>query len=206
MPDVRHFRARIITLVAFALAGCLLACTPVERAEPVEKATVLPEPRALPNFVLTDDRGGELTRASLAGGWTLMFFGFTHCPDVCPLTLQTLAAARGQLQEQQHTKVPDILFVSVDPARDTRETIASYVAHFGDGVRGARGDLPALQALTRDLGIFFASEPSTDGSYNVSHSSVVLLINPAAELQALFSAPHDVSGFVHDLPIILARR
>lgn len=169
----------------------------------LQNATLLPQPKVLADFSLIDDRGMPLTRTSLQDRWTLLFFGFTHCPDICPITLQQLAAARRELQKSQSTPLPDILLVSVDPQRDTQAALAAYVASFGDGVRGARGDIPALQQLTADLGIFFQREPGDDDSYQVSHSAAVLLINPRGELHAILSAPQQVPALVNDLPLLM---
>lgn len=204
-------KARSI-LAGFLLAGIVagvawwLTSLPGEPDSAPRNATLLPAPKVLTDFELNDEQGNRFTRDNLRGQWTLLFFGFTHCPDVCPLTLQTLAAARRGLQEQGHDVVPQILFVSVDPERDSRDAVATYVSRFGDGVGGARAELPALQELTRDLGIFFAREPGTGTDYDVSHSSAVLLINPDAELHAVLSAPHAVPALVHDLPLLMAAR
>ena len=97
---------------------------------------------------------------------------------------------------------PDIILVSVDPERDSPGVLADYVGHFGADVRGLTGDLEAISALTRPLGVYFAKSGDLDGDYSVDHSAVVLVINENAEWFALFSAPHTVDGFVHDLPLL----
>lgn len=186
-----------------ALAALLVSVRQNDSATLIN-ATLLPEPRAIGPFSLLDEQGAVFDNAALRGRWTLMFFGFTNCPDVCPLTLQQLTAARSALREQGRTPLPDILLVSVDPERDTQATLAAYVAHFGDGVRGARGDLPALQQLTGDIGIFFQREPGDADRYQVSHSAAVLLVNPAGELRAVLAAPQQVPALINDLPLLMA--
>ncbi|HZD53929.1 MAG TPA: SCO family protein, partial [Woeseiaceae bacterium] len=97
-------------------------------------ATPLPEAKPLPDFSLVDQEGRPFTRERLRGRTSLLFFGFTHCPDICPTTLEQLASARQQLADEG--PAPQIVFVSVDPERDTPEKLAAYVRHFGKGIVG----------------------------------------------------------------------
>jgi protein SCO1/2 len=194
-------------LIAIALIGggwfFMRAYTgPVARPE---YATVLPSPMVLPDFTLIDHNGSTFTRESLKGSWSLLFFGFTHCPDVCPATMQSLAVAREKLAAQGRAAatLPRIILISVDPERDDAEVLKSYVSYFGQDIIGLTGDLSELQKLTKRLGIFFAKSPGDDGGYNVDHSAAVLVINPSAEFHALFSAPQSVEKLLHDLPLIL---
>jgi protein SCO1 len=168
-------------------------------------ATVLPVAGDVPDFSLLDPHGRSIGREVFVGQWDLVFFGFTHCPDVCPLTLQVLAEAKNTLGRAGLQPLPRIVFVSVDPERDTPELMGRYVDHFGDGNLGVTGDLPEILKLTRGLGIFFAKTRAEGGNYSVDHSAVVLVIDPDGKLDALFSAPHVAANFVHDLPIVMAR-
>ena len=173
----------------------------------LQYATLLPEPLPLPEFSLTDQHGEPFTRDSLRGQASLMFFGFTHCPDICPATLQQLALARKQLaQKTPGVALPEIILISVDPERDTPAKLAEYSAHFGDGVAAATGSLEAIRDLTSPLGIFFEKQPGGEGDYTVSHSTAVLFIGEDAALEALFSAPHQTESFVHDIPRLMASR
>lgn len=203
MTIKRHHVAGAILVLA--LAALLAMLTTVSRNDPpsVMNATLLPEPKAIADFALFDDQGMAFDRAALRGRWTLLFFGFTHCPDVCPLTLQQLASARDELLQQGQAPLPDIVFISVDPDRDSQATLAAYVSHFGEGIRGASAELPALQQFTSDLGIFFRREPGPMESYQVSHSAAVLLVNPRGELHAILSAPQNFAALVNDLPILM---
>jgi protein SCO1/2 len=199
-----------ITLAAFAsLTLLLLAVFAIREtgtaSQPLQSATVLPTPLPLPEFRLLDQDGNPLTRISLRNRWTLVFFGFTHCPDICPVTLQQLAQARQRLAGllPEETVPPDILLISVDPDRDTPETLKEYTGYFGPGAYGATGDPEALSALASTLGIFFARDDTRATDYNVSHSVAVLLLNDEAELKAIFSAPHSVDALVSDLQILM---
>jgi protein SCO1/2 len=168
-------------------------------------ATILPQPGTLPHFSLLDQDGAEFSNESLHGQWSLLFFGFTHCPDICPATLQQLAIARSRVLQQGAADFPNIVLISVDPERDTPDVMAEYVAHFGDGVTGVTGSLTELRTLTAALGIFFEKsdgDNGDNGDYTVGHSAAVIVINKNAEFHALFSAPHNIDHFVADIPLI----
>ena len=168
-------------------------------------ATVIPTPAPLPDFALLDQSGNQFDRQSMRGQWSLVFFGFTHCPDICPATLQQLAIARSKVlaaDSGQSNSFPQIILISVDPERDTMEIMREYVAHFDADIKGVSGDIEQLKILTSALGIFFEKSTDSGEDYNVAHSAVVLLINPQAEFHALFSAPHDVEHFVNDVPLL----
>ena len=167
-------------------------------------ATVLPSPAPVPDFSLLDHHGQPVGREVFEGQWDLVFFGFTHCPDICPLTLQVLGAARHELAEAGEEVLPRVVLVSVDPERDTPEQMDRYVGYFGDHNLGITGELAEVRKLTDGLGVFFEKTAERNGNYSVDHSSVVLLLNPDGEMHALFTAPHNAGNFVHDLPIIMA--
>ena len=172
----------------------------------VQTATVLPVAAELAEFSLLDQHGNTFTRGNFAGHWNLVFFGFTHCPDICPLTLQVLASARQSLADSAAAALPRIVLVSVDPERDTPELIGQYVSHFGTGIVGVTGELAEVRKLTEGLGIYFEKSNVGDDNYSVDHSAVVVVIDPDGRFRALFSAPHLAEHFVHDLPIIMSGR
>ena len=193
----------VVAIVAIA-AGTLTSRWFASPPPAPRVATVLPVPVELPEFALLDQDGRPVGRDVFAGQWDLVFFGFTHCPDVCPMTLQVLATAKRQLDDAGQAPLPRIVLVSVDPERDTPDSMRQYIDYFGDGNLGITGDLAEIRELTDGLGIFFDKIPRDDGNYTVDHSAVVLLVNPRGEFHALFGAPHDADTYVHDLPIILA--
>jgi protein SCO1/2 len=169
-------------------------------------ATLLPGGVDLPGFSLLDHTGSPVDQGVFDGHWNLVFFGFTHCPDICPLTLQVLANARAQLAEDGFEPLPRIVLVSVDPERDTPEKLAQYVGYFGDQNLGLTGDLAELRKLTGALGIWFEKSALDGANYSVDHGAAVLLIGPDGDYRAVFSAPHETENFVHDVPIIVGRR
>ena len=199
----RNFIIAILMAVALA-AGIFVSVRMQTPAEPVA-AFILPAPTSLPDFTLLDQSGETVTRDAFRDRWDLVFFGFTHCPDICPTTLQILSAARRMLADSGQDPLPRIVLVSVDPERDTPELMAQYMDYFGDDNLGITGDLEELKKLTSALGIFFEKRQGEGDGYAVDHSAAVLVINPDAEFHALFSGSHDVDGFVNDIPLIMGR-
>lgn len=197
-------------LVAIALVGgawFFIRAAMNPGAQP-QFATVLQSPLELPDFSLINQEGESFTRESLEHNWNLLFFGFSNCPDICPATLQLLAAARSRLAVEglPESELPGIVFISVDPERDRPEVLKSYVANFGPNIIGLTGDLSEIQKLTGQLGIFHAKSSAQHDGYNVDHSSAVLVIDPNAHFHALFSAPVNLDDLAHDLPLILAAK
>jgi len=194
-----------IALVAAVLAGAYMANRLQPPATP-ESALILPEPNPVPEFSLLDQNGASIDQSVFEGQWDLVFFGFTHCPDICPATLQVLSAAKQQLARDGHALLPRIVLVSVDPERDSPETLGQYVDYFGDGNLGITGTMDGIRALTDGLGIFFEKQVTDGDNYVVDHSAAVLVINPTGGFHALFSGPHVVDNFVRDVPIIMGSR
>jgi protein SCO1 len=199
-----------LKLPALALAAAAVAAGAWFAARALEEpvlprfATLLAEPRPLPEFSLTDQTNRPFDAARLRGRTSLLFFGFTHCPDICPATLSQLAAARRQLAASgDGAELPQIVLVTVDPERDTPEVLARYVGYFGEGVTGVTGAVEEIRALAEPLGVYF-EKSSLDDDYAMGHSTAVLVVGPDAALRALFTAPHEVDAFVHDLPILMA--
>ena len=172
---------------------------PGEQTPALQAGTWLPAGRALPDFTLTGADGRPLRRAALQNHWTLVFMGFTHCGDVCPVTLNKLQ----RVSEQLATPL-EVLFVSVDPNRDTPEVLEAYVRGFGPDTVGATGEPDELDQLAAALGVRHRVS-TMDGRYTVEHSGAVFLIDPQAEFRALFSPPHDVAALAADLKKILAQ-
>jgi len=165
-------------------------------------ATLLNDEQPLPPFSFVR-QGGALTNADLMGHWTLMFFGYTFCPDICPTSLAALKDFKARLQANGTTP-PQVVFVSVDPARDTPERMASFVAFFDPAFIGATGDDAALAPLAKNLGVHYQRLNGTDKEhYVVDHSAGIYLIDPQGRLKAMFSWPHDAAAMAWDYPTII---
>ena len=195
----------LITVVSLLLGvGFGYWMTQKNSVPAIETAMLYPAPVDLGDFSLVNANGESVDASYFEDDWQLVFFGFTFCPDICPMTLQVLSAARQSLADAGSTALPEIVLVSVDPERDTPEILSEYIAYFGDGVSGLTGDLGEIRKLTERLGIFFQKVELDEGNYTVDHSSVVLVISPAGQLVALFSAPHSAAAIAHDLRALLA--
>ena len=171
-------------------------------SEKTEFSTVLDQPISLMEFSLIANDGSTFNAETLKEKWSLLFFGYTNCPDVCPLTLHQLSQANKELKGNiEH--LPNIVMISVDPDRDTTEILDKYVSSFAGNVIGATGPVTEIKKLTGQLGIFFEANKSQGKNYSVNHSAAVILINKEAEFHAVFSAPHSTDHFIQDLPKIL---
>ena len=181
---------RVLIVALVLLVGAMLAMPRAVPPPEPANATVLPRAMALPELTLTDADGEPFTKTSLEGRFTLMFFGFTNCPDVCPITLQVLASTIERLREDAPENVPDVVFVSVDPFRDTPDRIRAYLRGFDPGFIGVTGPDERLEPLVTKLGVGVEKHEHHGEHYNVVHSGVVYVIGPRAEWIALSSAPH----------------
>jgi len=154
---------------------------------------VLPRPKALKPFRLVDMNGKAFGPERFLGHWTFLFFGYTHCPDVCPTTLAMLHQTHRRLAAILPGAVKDInyMFVSVDPRRDSPEGLKTYVHYFDKAFVGATGaDQRAVNRITHQLGIVYVFVGDTKGTdYSVNHSSTLLLMDPKGQLFARFNPP-----------------
>lgn len=160
-------------------------------------------PRELPAFSLRQSDGTPLVPGELKGHWTVVFLGFTHCPDVCPTTLAQLAQAQKQWSALPETTRPRVLFVSVDPERDTPDAIGEYAHGFDRDTLAATGDVPALEDFARSLSLVFMKVPPPAGApadqYSVDHSAALAVLDPQARMAGVIQPPLDPRAIAHDL-------
>ena len=197
----------LIGLIA-AAGGALLGRYVASRPGPpvLAAGTWLPAARAIPDVPLFDQTGAARDASVFAGAPALLFFGFTHCPDVCPTTLAKMAAIARQ------TPLPQLrlLFVSVDPERDDAAALARYVNAFAPGLgaevwRGIGGPPSSIARLTASLGVASARVSLPGGDYTIDHSATIFLLDARGEVVAVFTPPFDVDGIVRDLRAVGAR-
>ena len=181
------------TLAVVLGTQAYLGLTGGAQSRPDIPGLLWPNPKPIAPFSLTDQRGQAFDLERLKGHWTFLFFGYTHCPDVCPGSLAAMNTVARQLSgSPDEAKDVQFAFVTVDPARDTREQMAAFVAYFNKDFLGVSGTEDKLAGLTRQLGIvYLLGEPEADGSYLVDHTASILLVDPQGRLIALFSAPHN---------------
>ena len=180
-------RILVVALVLLVAAMFVLP-RPSARPEP-ENATVLPAPRPLPDAKLVDTAGRPFAWSSLAGRHALVFFGFTNCPDVCPLTLQVLARTRAALVERNPETAPAVVFVSVDPERDTPERIAAYLEGFDADFAGVTGPEAELTPLLDALGVGVEKHAHGGEQYTVTHNGAVYFLDAEARWIAVSTPP-----------------
>jgi protein SCO1/2 len=171
-----------------------------------EALLILPEPRTVADFELVDQNGDDFSIERLRGQWSLLFFGFSYCPDVCPSALFDLQQVHEALNGQGQPQSPhQVVFVSVDPERDTPERLKDYTAYFHPDFVAVTGSNEQLAPLTMQLGVAYRIEPHEPGSlnYSVDHSASIMLIDPAGRLHGVFPAPHDPAKMVHDMKSVL---
>lgn len=167
--------------------------------------TVFSEPRYFPQFTLTDDNKQIFTNSQLDDHWTLMFFGFTNCGGICPTTMAELAKVFRLMPESVQQYHPQLVFVTVDPVRDTPEKMHAYLNTFHPNFIGLTGEPSSLAKLRRQLGILAMDrEPNGKESQdNIDHSGTILLINPRGQYVGVFSMPHDAKAIVDDMILLM---
>jgi len=182
-----------IGIIVLLFTSVFLFKAPAKVTLPTELQAVLwPEPRQLTAFELSGANGDALNLARLEDKWTLLFFGYTSCPDVCPMTLSVLKAVYDSLEEHPEIQAKtQIVFVSVDPDRDTPEHISEYVEYFDKSFTGFTGSVKAIDALTKQLSAgYIKDEPDEHGAYQVNHTGSIYLIGPKQRVHGAFSPPH----------------
>lgn len=137
-------------------------------------------------FHLIDQNGHPFTEANLKGKWHLVFFGYTHCPDVCPTTLNELSLAIQKLDKEQRKNI-GVVFISVDPARDTPAVLKSYVESFDAPIAGLTGTAAEVKQAAKDYHVYYAKHEQADGGYDMDHSAVIYVMNPQGRFTGTIS-------------------
>ena len=148
-------------------------------------------------FSLTDQNGKTITDADMKGHPFIVFFGFTHCPDVCPTTLYDLSQALNGLGDD--AKNIPALFVTVDPERDTPEVMKRYVSNFNPDIRGVTGDPAAIQAMVKAYRGYAKKVPTEDGDYTMDHTAVVYLMGPDGQFISPLNLQRPTAEVVKEL-------
>lgn len=187
-----------LTVFTLLLAGIIIGFFVDREPAPLEfqpqlGVSIISPPVALPAVTLTDEEGKPFNMSRLEGRWSLLFFGYTHCPDVCPTTLNSMNLVAKKLENSAINYV----FVSLDPKRDTPERLKEYVHYFNPGFMGISGDKAAIDQLAAAVGVIYDIEG--DGSsdkYNVNHYAAILMIDPKGRLRAHILPPHPTGKMV----------
>ena len=190
----------LLILIA-ASAGVWLAREVDSSAPRLTSGTWLPQARPIGDFSLIDQNGAAFNAARLAGSPSLVFFGYTHCPDVCPLTLLQLA----KLKQAGAVPALKVVFISVDPGRDTPALLAQYVHAFDPDMIAATGRTDAVAGITHAFGVAYERVDLPGGDYAMDHSATVFLLDAHARNVAVFSPPFDVATLTADLKLVAGR-
>jgi len=184
-----------VAIVLGAFTYSLLREPLLDEAALREQGTyVLPSPRGIGPFSLVDDRGVAFDNQRLLGHWTLLYFGYTSCPDICPTTLSAVARAEQLLKESDHGDLLgnlQVVLVTVDPERDKAEVLHRYVTAFSPDFIGVTGTTDAIAALATQLNAAFMKVPGTDGNYVIDHTGNLVLIDPEGRYYAFMKLPHE---------------
>ena len=186
----------LVVVIAFAAYFLRPRDEVPPRADELAGLTVYPNPIALADFSLVDQSGQHFGRDSLKGAWSLLFFGFTSCDDVCPMTLAELKQFSTGLEDTRYAEDTRVMMVSVDPSRDTPEVLSGYMGRLDESYIGLTGELGVISDLADQLYISRRDPPTVghgdhaDHNYQVQHSAHIAVINPAGNYAAIISAPH----------------
>lgn len=195
MISVRSKVIGVTVVVVAAFFGVWLA-RELHRSEPqLASGTWFAQPREIGEFALTDQAGNAFTRANLQGRPALVFFGFTHCPDVCPTTLVTLA----QVKRTAGIEGLRVLLISVDPARDTPPMLEKYVHAFDMNFIGVTGGQTEIDRLAKEFGVAMQRVDLPGGDYTMDHTAAVFLLDDHAQIAGIFTPPFKVDSMSQDL-------
>ena len=206
-----------LSALVLLLAGCQQELASVK----TEAAFILPEEAAIDGLKLTHVSQGDFDTDSVKGKWSLFFFGYTHCPDVCPTELYRMAEMMGKIEAAAGLKMesPQVVFISLDPQRDTPELLQKYVGFYHPSFLGVTGEQSTIDRLAKSMGVYYqrvyhlngkvldpvSQENVPEGlenSYLVNHSAAIFLINPRGKLQAVLTPPHDPDVMIRDISSI----
>ncbi|HKT72848.1 MAG TPA: SCO family protein [Steroidobacteraceae bacterium] len=200
--NARSFWVLAAAAAVLAAVGGFWAARELDSSAPaLASGTWLPQPRRLPDFQLTDHLGRPFSRHDLQGHPSLVFFGFTHCPDVCPTTLAKLA----QIKKAVAIANLQVLLFSVDPRRDTPTAMGLYVHAFDPDFIGVTGEPGAVGQVEAAFGVAAVRVDLPGGDYTMDHSAVLFLLNDKGEIAALFTAPFDARKLAKDIGTVAPR-
>lgn len=202
--------AVLFAIVAF-VAGLFFAQHLPER-KPMDRTqfhgTLLDKPREIRPFMLTGIDNRPFSNGNLQGQWTLFFFGFTHCASMCPTAMAELGKMYRLLDDNGVKPLPRVVMISLDPKRDTLETLGAYVKAFDIQFFGASGSEESIHAMTREMGIAYVKITDKGAenmkNYNIEHTGTVILLNPQGKLSAFFTMPHQAELLAKDYSLLIA--
>ena len=195
-------RDRRILLIVCALAAAVLGAwwasrlrAPAGRGIALAQGTLLVPARSIGALDLVDQYGQRFTEARLAGRWSVVYFGFTTCPMICPTTMAVLRDFAGRVRGLPPKSRPQVILITVDPAHDTPQVLGRYVAAFDPGFLGLSGTSAALDAAADKFSV--ARGPAASGG-SIDHSATLFIVDPGAAVRAIFTPPHSAAALAED--------
>lgn len=176
----------------------------IEKEPILETGKAYKKPLDIIEFELKDQGDQLYSKNDLKNQWTILFFGYTNCPDVCPTTIFKL----GQIKQQISKELPNvnlqILFITLDPERDSTERLREYLGFFNSSMIGLTGDISKIVELTSNLSVFFQRINKEDG-YDFNHTASIFLMNPNAQLKASFSPASSIDMLNQDIQTVIKK-
>ena len=163
---------------------------------------ILTRPMELDNFELIDQNNQTFNSESLKGNWTILFFGYTNCPDVCPTTIYKLAEVKNDVNQNLPSKNFNTVLVTLDPDRDTPERLDEYIGYFDESMLGVTGTYKNIQSFSSNLSVFY-QRINKDGGYDFNHTASIFVFNQDGSLFATMSPATSVSELRDDFYTIL---
>ncbi|WP_349971238.1 SCO family protein [Pseudomonas caspiana] len=165
---------------------------------------LLPQSRKLPDLMMTNQDGQPVQINEFKDKWTLLFFGYTYCPDICPTTLAQLRQIKSELPKEVLSRLRVVL-ISVDPARDTPQQLKQYLGYFDKDFVGLTGSVPDIQKLANGVSIPFIPADTSKPGYTVDHSGNLALLGPDGNQRGFIRAPFNTQKLLAQLPGLLER-
>ncbi len=207
-----HIKTTVVVLLAFVGVSLgVFTSQYMHRSPRMDRAQFhgawLDKPRSVSEFDLTGINRAPFNNASLLHHWTMVFFGFTSCPSICPTTMAELSKMERLLEEQGVTPLPQVVLISLDPEHDSLERLKQYVTAFNPHFIAARGtNEDALKTLTQEIGIAVTKVPSPTNQqeYTIDHTGTIMLFNPEGQLCAFFTMPHESKQLAEDYRLVIS--
>jgi protein SCO1/2 len=191
---MKHVAFALLIAIALVIAGCNASRTPFELTDITGAGFAR-------DFQLTDHNGKPRTLADFKGKVVVVFFGYTHCPDVCPVTMSELASVANELGKEAERL--QVLFITVDPARDTPEILSKYVPAFNPTFLGLYGDADATARTAKEFKVFYQKQPLPNGAYSMDHSAGSFIFDPQGRVRLFAQYGQRAQALLHDIRILL---
>ena len=175
----------------------------IDRTAPTANGLVFENPRPIPTFQLVDSYQDTFSVDQLKGRWSFIYFGYTACGQICTQSLTELKHVILALTSKDDARQIQVIFVTVDPSRDTADRLSAYLREFDSTFIGVTGDIDTLAFLAAELAAPFTLDSNSGQSNSLDHSNSIMLINPSAALQAVLTPPHDAQQLQADFDAIV---